>query len=77
MDGLMNMEPVTSDHNLKELRRLYENTESHVRSLSSLGIEPKLYGALLSSILLAKLSPDLRLIVSRKVSHSSLDMELC
>ena len=75
MDALMNLETITSDRNLRELRRLYDQTESHVRSLKALGIEPDSYGALLSPVLLAKLPPDLRLIVSRKVSQSSLEME--
>ena len=55
MDTLMNMETITSDRNLKDLRRLYDHTESHVRSLRSLGIEAESYGALLSPVLLAKL----------------------
>lgn len=75
MDTLMNMDAISSDRNLKELRRLYDHTESHVRSLKSLGIEAASYGALLSPVLLAKLPPDLRLIVSRKVSDSNLDMD--
>ena len=75
MDTLMSMEPITSDRNLKELRRLYDHTESHVRSLRSLGIEATSYGALLSPVLLAKLPPDLRLIVSRMVSDSNLDID--
>ena len=72
MDILMS---ITSDRNLKELRRLYDHTESHVRSLRSLGIEATSYGTLLSPVLLAKLPPDLRLIVSRKVSDSNLDID--
>ena len=75
MDALMNMATIPSDRNLKELRRLYDHTESHVRGLKSLGIEAASYGALLSPILLTKLPPDLRLIVSRKVSSSNLDMD--
>ena len=71
----MSMEPISSDRNLRDLRRLYDHTESHVRSLKSLGIEAASYGALLSPVLLAKLPPDLRLIVSRKVSNSNLDMD--
>ena len=47
----------------------------HVRSLKSLGIESASYGALLAPILLSKLPPELRLIVSRKVSDSNLDMD--
>ena len=76
MDILMNMDAVLSDRHLKDLRRLYDNTESHVRSLKSLGVEAASYGALLSPAVLAKLPPELRLIVSRKVSDSHLDMDL-
>jgi len=75
MDTLMNMDAISSDRSLKELRRLCDHTESHVRSLRSLGIEATSYGALLSPVLLAKLPPDLWLIVSRKVSDSNLDMD--
>ena len=75
MDTLMNMEAISSDRHLRDLRQLYDNTESHVRSLKSLGIEAASYGALLSPVFLAKLSPELRLIVSRKVSDSNLDMD--
>ena len=73
METLMNMEAISSDRHLRNLRRLYDNTESHVRSLKSLGIEAASYGALLSPVLLAKLPPELRLIVSRKVSDSNLN----
>ena len=74
-DTLMSMEPISSDRHLKDLRRLYDHTETHVRSLKLLGIEAASYGALLSLVLLAKLPPDLRLIVSRKVSDSNLDID--
>ena len=33
METLLNTEPVASDQSLKELRRLYDATESHLRSL--------------------------------------------
>ena len=72
----MNMEVIASDRHLRDLRQLYDNTESHVRSLNSLGIEAASYGALLSPVLLAKLPPELRLIVSRKVSASNQDTPL-
>ena len=71
----MNMDAVSSDRHLRDLRRLYDKTESHVHSLKSLGIEATSYGALLTPVLLAKLPPELRLIVSRKVSDSNLDMD--
>ena len=67
----MNLDDITSDRNTKELRQLYDLTEAHVRSLKSLGIESETYGALLSPVLLAKLPPELRLIVSRKASDTN------
>ncbi len=75
MELLLNIDAVTSEQNLKGLRRLYDEVESHVRSLKALGVESETYGALLSSVLLNKLPPELRLIVSRNVSDSALDMD--
>ena len=69
MEVLLNVEPVLSSHNLKRLRQLYDQLESHVRSLKSLGVTPESYGSLLSSVLLNKLPSELRLIISRKVSE--------
>ena len=70
METLLNAEAVSSDHHLRDLRRLYDTTESHIRSLKSLGVEATAYGAMLSSVLLTKLPPDLRLLISRKVPSS-------
>lgn len=35
----MNMDAISSDRHLWDLCWLYDNTESHIRSLKSLGIE--------------------------------------
>ena len=67
MDALLNLETVSSLHNLKGLRTLCDSIESHVRSLGSLGVSSASYGSLLSSILMNKLPHELRVIVSRKV----------
>ena len=75
MESLLSVNAVTSDHHLRDLRRLYDQSEANIRSLRALGVEPESYGAMLSSVLLSKLPPDLRLIVSRKVSADDLDME--
>ena len=75
MDALMRLEPVISDRHLRDLRKLYDNAETHIRSLQSLGISPDTYGSLLSPVLLTKLPPDMRLIISREVSGSSLNMD--
>ncbi len=75
METLLSFEAVSSDHNIKDLRRLYDSTESHIRSLKAVGVEPTSYDdSMLSSVLLTKLPPDLRLIVSRKVFDADLDM---
>ena len=75
METLLTAEPVTSDKSLKELRHLYDKTESHLRSLKSLGVEPTSYGAMLSPVLLTKLPSELRLIVSRRISSTDLNMD--
>ena len=74
MDVLMNVEAVNSSRDLKSLRRLHDLIESHVRSLSALGIDPATYGGLLSSTLLNKLPSDLQLMISRKLSDTDWDL---
>ena len=71
----MRLEPVSSDRHLRDLRMLFDETEAHLRSLRLLGISSDSYGSLLSLVLLAKLPPDLRLIVSREVADSDLDLD--
>ena len=63
----MNIDPVTSQHNLKGLRHLYDTVESQVRSLKALGVSANSYGSILSSVFVNKLPGELRLIVSRHV----------
>ena len=69
MDVLLNADLVTSQHNLRGLRHLYDLIEADVRSLKSLGVSFDSYGSLLSSVLLSKLPQELRLIISRKTSE--------
>ena len=75
MEALLGIAAVTADHHLRDLQRLYDQSESNIRSLKALGVELESYGAMLSSMLLSKLPPDLRLIVSRKVQANELNME--
>ena len=49
--------------------------ESYIRSLKALGVNPDSYGAMLSSVLLNKLPPELRLIISRQVCGPELDLD--
>lgn len=63
----MSLEPVVSEHHLIELRRLYNKTESSIRSLDALGVKPESYGTLLIPVFLKKLPSELRLILTRRV----------
>lgn len=76
MDLLLNLEPVGTVHQLRNLRRLYVSIETFVHSLKSLGVNSKTYGTLLASVLLNKLPQELTLIVSWKTSDVGLDQLL-
>jgi len=75
MDLLMNIDPVTSPHNLKAVRHLYDIVESQVHCLKSLGVPARTYGSLFSSVLMNKLPQELRLIVSRHVSEDEWNLD--
>ena len=47
-----------------------------MRGLKALGVPSSSYGGLLSSILISKLPPELRQIVSRELSEGEWDFEL-
>ena len=61
-------------HNSKTLRHLFDQVESHMRGLRSLGVPPETYDSLLSSILVNKLPPELHLIISRDVKDKEWDL---
>ena len=63
----MNIDPVTSQHNLKGLRHLYDTVESQVPSLKSLGVTADSYGSLFSSVFVNKLPQELRLTISHQI----------
>ena len=64
MDALLNLTSVTSHHDLRGLRRLYDSVEANVRGLRALGVALESYGGLLTSILMNKLPPEIRLIIT-------------
>ena len=74
MEILMNVEAVHSSRDLKALRRFHDFVESHMRSLSELGIDSATYGGWLSSVLLNKLPADLQLMISRKLTGANLEL---
>ena len=75
MELLLRLEAVTSTHDLKGLRRLFDTVESNVRGLRALGVAASSYGGLMSSILMGRLPSELRLIVSRELSEDEWNLE--
>ena len=75
MDTLINLDAVASQNNIKALRQLYDSIEAQVRGLKALGIESDSYGSLLSSVLMNKLLPKLRLIVSHEVKDRQWELD--
>ena len=75
MDVLLNVDAVTSQHNLRGLRHLYNLVETQVRGLRALGVPSDSYGNLLSSVLMNKLPQELRLIVSREITDGELNLD--
>ena len=67
MEALLGVEVVTSDTNLKALRRLYDTIETQVRGLKAMGVESETYGGLLSSVVLGKIPQEIRLVISREM----------
>lgn len=70
MEALLGIEAVTSDKNLRGLRHLHDEVESHMRSLEALGTKPESYGAMFAPVLLSKLPPDVRLVISRETGST-------
>ena len=75
METLLNLSAVSGQHDLRGLRRLHNEVEAKVRSLKAFGVERDSYGTMLTSVLLTKLPPEVRLIVTRKTSDADLDLE--
>ena len=55
MNELLKSKKIASDKDLTGLRKFFDNSESHVRSLQGFGIESKNNGSLLASIILERL----------------------
>ena len=73
MDALLRLTAVTSHHDVKGLRRLYDAIEANVRGLKALEVKAESYGSLMLSILINKLPTEIRLIVSRALKSDKWD----
>jgi len=75
MDAPLNVSGVSSHHDIRGLRRLYDAMEAHIRGLKALKVPAQTFGGLLTSVLVNKLPPELRLIVTREMTGEAWDLE--
>ena len=71
---LVKLDPVIHP-GVKDLRKLYDAVESHVRSLNGWGIVYQHFGALLITIILEKLPNTIKLQISRKLGKENWNIE--
>ena len=67
MRKLVKLEKIKSGRQVKELRSLYDQLESHVRSLQTVGVELAHYGPMLTPFVLERLPDEIKLEISRKL----------
>ena len=75
-EGLVKVAAVTFDNDLKCPCFLYDRVEAHVRALQALGIQCESYGKLLVPLLMKKLPPSMRLIISRAIDQPEWDLDI-
>ena len=66
--------PSVNNEDVKALRKFYDDVESHVRSLSTLGIKIENYGSLISSVILEKLPLEVKLVITRNIKENTWDL---
>ena len=66
MESLVKIKPIVNIDNVIGIRKIYDQVESCVRNLTSIGCDPESYGALLIPMLCEKLPSELRMIIARK-----------
>ena len=74
-EALLNIAAVSSNHDVKGFRRLHDSVEAHVRGLRALGVPATAYGGILSSVLVNKLPPEIRLIISREMTGDGWNLD--
>ena len=73
MEGLVRVSAVSADNDSRSLRFLYDQVEAHVRALQALGINSE---SLLMPLLMEKLPPNVRFIISRAVDQPEWDVDV-
>ena len=71
MSKLLKLEKIKSGRNIKELRTLLDQIESHLRSLATVGVQSEHYGPLLIPIVIERLPDDIKLEISRRLGKTN------
>eukprot|EP00112_Aurelia_sp_Birch-Aquarium-sp1_P020996 Seg554.7 transcript_id=Seg554.7/GoldUCD/mRNA.D3Y31 product="hypothetical protein" protein_id=Seg554.7/GoldUCD/D3Y31 len=74
-DALLNLPPLISSKNAKELRNLCDTVEVHVRGLQALNVPTSAYGSLLVPVLLSKIPEDVRLLIGREIKDQRWELD--
>ena len=75
MESLTNLPQVSSEKDLKNLRKLYDDLEVNIRSLKCLEVDLNQYGALLMPMVMKKIPEEIRLLITRKISKDEWRLE--
>ncbi len=75
MEALLTVQGVTSHHDIKGLQKLHDSVEAYIRGLRALRVPAQTYGGLLTSVLVNKLPPELRLVVTRGMTGDVWDLD--
>ena len=67
MEKLVNLPHISSDSSLTEIRKFYDEIKLHVRCLDSQNVKSDIHSALLVPMIMGKLPPQLKLVVSRNL----------
>lgn len=76
MDSLLQLVPVKTGTEVRQLRAVYDKIEVNVRGLQSLGIKSDQYGCLLVPVIMSKVPDDIRLIILRQFSSENWTFEV-
>lgn len=75
MEKLLKITRVANANDTKQMRAVYDNIETNIRSLKNLAIESAQYGSLLVPVMLSKLPSDFQLLISRKFDKNLWDFD--
>ncbi|XP_068684929.1 uncharacterized protein [Montipora foliosa] len=71
MEALTKIPKITSIHEVKRLRNLYDTVKSHMRSLESLKISQEMYGCFLTPLIMQKLPEEFRIAITRNLTSET------